>query len=105
MNYNMESFSFGVDEYGSQLTAHSHQTLHWLNRNGYLSNEDTEELLGRMIVTPIRNRPRLGQRLLERFFGKDSEENSYVFPITLVDDTYAQRNDSDDSKPNLTVVK
>jgi len=104
MNY--ESFNFSVDEYGSELTQQSHQTLYWLNRNGYLSKEDTEELLSRMIVSPIRNRPRLGQRLLARFFNKASKENSYVFPITLVDDCYNNDGDvSGDGKPKLRVVK
>lgn len=106
MSYNIEQFTFDIDEYGSELTTQSHQTLYWLNRNGYLSNEVTEELLSRMIVTPIRNRPRLGQRLLARFFNKDSQENSYVFPITLVDDCYSNSvSDNTDNKPNLTRVK
>jgi len=105
MNYNMETFNFGIDEYGAELTQQSHQTLHWLNRHGYLSNEDTVDLVSRMIVTPVRNRPNLGQRLLARFFNKESQENSYVFPITLVDDVYAQKHTDGDDKPTLKVVK
>ena len=101
----MEHFSFEIDEYASELATQSHLTLYWLNRNGYLSDEDTVELLSRMIVTPIRNRPRLGQRLLARFFNKESKENSYVFPITLVDDCYENQPIDGGSKPNLKVVK
>ena len=101
-----ESFNFSIDEYGSELTQQSHMTLHWLNRNGYLNNEDTEDLVSRMIVSPVRNRPRLGKRLLARFFGKDSSENSYVFPITLVDDVYNQKNNTGgEDRPTLKVVK
>ena len=100
-----ESFNFDVDEYGAELTHHSHLTLHWLNRHGYLTNEDTEDLLSRMLVTPVRNRPKLGQRLLKRFFGKDSGDNAYVFPITLVDDVYNQKNNTSEDKPTLKVVK
>mgnify|MGYP003348648104 CR=1 FL=1 len=103
-----ESFTFDIDEYGAELTQQSHMTLYWLNRNGYLSNEDTEDLLSRMIVSPVRNRPRLGQRLLARFFNKESAENSYVFPITLVEDCYNSEitdNNGGDGKPKLTVVK
>lgn len=103
MNY--ESFSFSIDEYASELATQSHQTLYWLNRNGYLSNEATEDLLSRMIVTPVRNRPRLGRRLLERFFNKESQENSYVFPITLIDDVYEHDKSSGGEKPSLRVVK
>ena len=100
-----EEFRFSVDEYGAVLTGHSHQTLHWLNRNGYLNNEDTEMLLSRLVVIPLRNRPSLGDRLLKRFFNKESKENSYVFPITLLDDVYTKQDKTDDNKPNLTVVK
>lgn len=105
MSYNIESFSFSVSEYGAELTSHSHQTLYWLNRQGYLSTEDTTELLKRMIVVPIKNQPKFGKRLLERFFGKDSEENAYVFPITLLEDglTYLEVPSGD--KPNLKVIK
>ncbi len=104
MSYNIESFNFSVEEYGAELTQQSHMTLYWLNRQGYLNNEDTEDLLSRMIVTPVRNRPRLGQRLLARFFNKESADNSYVFPITLVEDCYNNNNHTD-GKPALKVVK
>ncbi len=103
MNY--EAFTFSIDEYGISLTEQSHQTLYWLNRNGYLTNEVTEELLSRMIVVPIRNKKSFGERLLARFFNKDSAENSYVFPITLVDDVYNQHSDGSEGKPHLKVVK
>jgi hypothetical protein len=106
MNYSIEQFSFTITEYGQELTAHSHQTLYWLNRNGYLNNEDTEMLLGRMIVTPVANRPSLGKRLLSRFFNKDTEENSYVFPITLIDDVINHTGGGETvDKPNLKVIK
>ncbi len=102
MNY--EAFTYSADEYGIRLTEQSHQTLYWLNRNGYLNDEDTEELLSRMIVVPVRNHKSFGQRLLERFFGSDAADNSYVFPITLLDDVRQHFDDTDD-KPKLTVVK
>ena len=104
--YTAESFTFSVDEYGRTLTSQSHQTLYWLNRNGYLSNEQTEDLLSRMIVVPVRNHKRFGQRLLERFFTKKSEENSFVFPITVLEDVVnTSTSENTDGKPNLTVVK
>lgn len=103
--YTTESFSFSVDEYGRTLTGQSHLTLYWLNRQGYLNNEQTEDLLSRMVVVPIRNHKGFGQRLLERFFNKKSEENSYVFPITLLEDVTNINAKDVDGKPNLTVVK
>lgn len=102
MNY--EAFSFSTDEYVMTLTEQSHQTLYWLNRNGYLDNEVTEDLLSRMVVVPIRNRKTFGQRLLNRFFNKDSQDNSFVFPITLLEDVM-KYDDSKDDKPTLKVVK
>lgn len=104
--YTAETFTFSVDEYGRTLTSQSHQTIYWLNRNGYLNNEQTEDLLSRMIVVPVRNHKSFGKRLLERFFNKKSEENSYVFPITLLENVVnVDTVDNTEGKPNLTVVK
>ena len=105
MNYTTEQFSFSIDEYGRTLTSQSHQTLYWLNRQGYLNNEQTEDLLSRMIVVPVRNNKSFGERLLSRFFNKKSEENSYVFPITLLEDVVNSSTNDVDDKPKLTVVK
>jgi hypothetical protein len=102
---NLESFSFSIDEYSRTLTEQSHQTLYWLNRQGYLNNEQTVDLLSRMVVVGIRNHKGFGARLLERFFNKKSEENSYVFPITLLEDVVNTTTISSDGKPKLTVVK
>lgn len=102
----IETFSFSPFEYGAELTAQCHQTLYWLNRNGYLSNEDTIELTERMVVAPVKNQKKFGQRILERFFNKESDDNCYVFPITLIE---SKENffepDTGNDKPNLTVVK
>ena len=105
MNYSYESFTLSTQQYAAELTSQSHQTLYWLNRNGYLNNEDTTELLKRMIVVPIKNQPKFGKRLLARFFGKDSSEDSYVFPITLLEDALTHLEVTNNDKPNLTVVK
>lgn len=99
-----ESFNHTVDDYAAELTGHSHQTLMWLHRHGYLDAEDTEELLSRMVVVPIRNSPKFGQRLLNRFFNRDSGDNSFSFPITLVDIEYEQE-EPRKGKPDLKVVE
>lgn len=103
--YTSEQFTFSIDEYGRTLTNQSHQTLYWLNRQGYLNNAQTEDLLSRMIVIPIRNNPSFGKRMLDRFFNKKSTDNSYVFPITLLEDVTNIDAKDVDGKPNLTVVK
>jgi hypothetical protein len=104
MNYNIESFSFSPQEYGAELTNQAHQVLYWLNRNGYIDNDETEHLLKHMIVVPIKNTPKFGTRLLSRLFGKDAADNSYVFPITLLDEseTYCA---PEQDKPTLKVIK
>ena len=103
--FGYETFTLSTQQYAAELTSQSHQTLYWLNRNGYLNNEDTTELLKRMIVVPIKNQPKFGKRLLERFFGKDSEENAYVFPITLLEDKPTHLEVPSGDKPNLKVIK
>lgn len=100
----VEQFSFTPYEYGAELTSQSHQTLYWLNRNGYLTNEDTLHLLQHMVVVPVKNNKRFGRYLLERFFGKDTDESAYVFPITLLEENETHLESSND-KPTLTVVK
>jgi hypothetical protein len=105
MSYSIEQFSFSVSEYGAELTAHSHQTVYWLHRQGYLNDEQTLDLLKRMVVVPIKNEKKFGQRLLERFFGKDSSDNAYVFPITLLEDHETQLEVDNNDKPTLKVVK
>ena len=98
-----ESFNHSIDEYATELTSQSHQTVYFLHKHGYLNDTQTEDLLSRMVVVPVRNNPKFGERLLARFFGRDSTENSYVFPITLVDGDHeyiAPRK----GKPNLKAV-
>lgn len=101
---NFEHFSFSIPEFGTELTQHSHQTLYWLNKHGYLDNETTDYLLSRMVVVPVKNTPGLGERLLNRLFSKDADNNVYTFPITLVDGVDVE-NDTKGDKPTLSLVK
>ena len=97
-----ELFKFSVDEYGQILTNHSHTTVHWLYRNGYLNAEDTAKLLESLVVVPVRNNLNFGERMLNKLFGKDSTENSYVFPLALIDHSETV---TSKEKPDLKVVK
>lgn len=101
---NIERFAYTPVDLSSELTNQSHQTIYWLNRNGYLSNEDAVDLLSRMIVVPIKNKKSFGERILNRFFDKKSTQDSYVFPITMLDKPIPNT-DHSDNKPTLTVVK
>ena len=97
-----ESFQHSVDSYAQELTGQSHQTIMWLHRHDYINTEQAEELLGRMVVVPIRNTPKFGERLLARFFGHDCVEAAHVFPITLLE---AEEQRKRKGKPKLEVVK
>lgn len=100
-------FNFSVDEYSMELTNQTHQTLYWLNRNGYLDAEQTINLLEKMVVVPVRNHRKFGSYILERFFNKKTSENSFVFPITLLEDksNFDSYDKTTPSKPQLKVVK
>lgn len=104
---NIESFNFSVEGYSTELTNQSHQTVYWLHTHGYLNNEQTIDLLERMIVVPIRNNKKFGSYLLERFFGKTSSDNSFVFPITLLDEksNFDGSYKTTPGKPQLKIVK
>lgn len=98
-----ETFEYTPQTLAEQLTNQSHMTLYWLNRNGYLNNDQTSNLLSRLICAPVRNKPSFGQRILDRLFKKDASENSYMFPITLLEEYNELSTHS--GKPTLTVVK
>ena len=101
-----ETFNHSIDDYAAELTSQSHQTLYWLHRHGYLDHEETSELLGRMVVVPIRNSPKFGERMLNRLFGRDSTDKSFSFPITLIDAVEGEEEEIPPrGKPNLTAVK
>ena len=104
MSYGM--INQDVDDYAASMTAQTHQTLAWLNRNGYLDNEDTEMLLSRMVVVPIRNSPKFGQRLLARFFGCDDSPNTVNFPIVLLEEhTFDPPEKPASGRPHLEVIR
>lgn len=96
----VESFNFSIDEYSTELTCHSHQTIYWLNRNGYLNGEQTVDLVSRMVVVPVRNNKKFGQRLLDRLFNRESDERDFVFPITLLEPQGTYEGDDDSEGKN-----
>lgn len=104
MNY--DSFQFTAIDYAERLTNHTHVTLGWLVNNGYISVEDYHDLSGRLIVTPIKNSPSWGRKILNRFFGNEPEEITYVFPLVLLspEANSPVEDDSDDDNNDTGVV-
>lgn len=104
-----ETFNYTPTELAAQLTAQTHGTLSWLLNHDYITKEQYDELASSLVVTAIQNKPHFGSRLLNRFFKKDRDEGSWVFPITQIDE-YTRNNDPTPTapkkiKPNLEVVK
>lgn len=98
-------FIFTAAELAQQLTQATHVTLAWLYKHGYLEDHDYEELMARMVVTPIKNTPGFGERILRRFFNKESTSDSFIFPITLLDEPLESDTETVSGKPSLTIVK
>lgn len=107
MSTKFETFSYTPVELAESMTSTVHDTLGYLNRNDYLSNEDYDELMNTLAVYAMPNRKGFGQRLRERFFGKDENESAFVFPIVEVDPTLFGTNSPKNKKrqPTLNVVK
>lgn len=103
-----ETFSYTPVELAAQLTVQTQNTMVWLLNNGYLTEEAYTELIDSLVVTPIQNK-NFGYKLLKRFFNSTKDENSWVFPITQIDESSRNNTESDPKnkkgKPNLEVVK
>jgi hypothetical protein len=86
----MTTFSMDVSELAARLTCQVHGTLDYLYNDGYLTAEQHDDLSARLIVCPVRNKPKwFGERLLNRFWGKQEDnEHLYIFPITTMQKPY-----------------
>jgi hypothetical protein len=105
-----QSFSYSPTDLAEQLTGASHDTLAWMYKNEYITQEEYDTLLGRLVVMAVPNKKGYGRRLLEKMFGSDASENAWVFPIVEVADHYAPATPSKPKnvtklKPKLEVVK
>ena len=104
-----ETFNYTPTELAAQLTSQTHVTLSWLLNHDYITIEQYEELASSLVVTAIQNKPHFGNRLLARFFKKERESDSWVFPITQLDEFTRNIDPTppapEKTKPNLEVVK
>lgn len=100
-----EAFSYSPIELAESMTTTVHDTLTYLYRNEYITQEDYDQLSNILAVYPMPNRKGFGRKILERFFRKGDEENAWVFPIVTVDSMYTNTPANKDKKPNLTVVE
>ena len=81
----LETFNFTATELAERYTMTAHGVLNYLFREKMITEAQTEELFGRLIVTAVPNKPGWGSKILRRLgFGDKSEENSWIFPIVLL---------------------
>jgi hypothetical protein len=85
----IQSFTYTPTDMAEQLTGATHDTLAWLAKNKYITNEQRAELEARIVVTAIPNKKGFGKKLLDKMFGTNTEENAWVFPIVEIADHYA----------------
>ena len=101
-----ESFSYTPIELAESMTGTVHDTLNYLVRNEYITVDDYNHLSSTLAVYAMPNRKGFGRKLLERFFGKNENEDAFIFPIIEIDPVYAYKNESKPkTKPSLNVVK
>lgn len=98
-----ESFSYTPIELAESMTSTAHDTLSYLHRNGYLTDEDYDHLRNTIAVYALPNRKGFGRWILQRFFGgSDATEDAFAFPIVEIDPAYSNRKKN---KPTLSVIK
>lgn len=105
-----QSFNYGPTELAEQMTSATHDTLHYLVKNKYITAEQYDELSGKLMIIAVPNRKGFGRKLLEYFFGSSTEENAWVFPIVEVAAHYKPAGTNKPKnvtkmKPKLEVVK
>lgn len=106
-----QSFTYSPTDLAEQMTGATHDTLSWLVKHQYLTQDQYTELSERIIVMAVPNRKGFGRRLIERFFGNSKDETMWVFPIVEVGNHYTPHKDTVNPKnvtkmkPKLSVVK
>jgi hypothetical protein len=98
-----QSFSYSPTELAAQMTGATHDTLAYLWKNKYITTEQYNELLGKLMVMAVPNNKGFGRKLLDYFFGDNTEENAWVFPIVEVATHY--KSATPEKPKNVTRLK
>lgn len=69
------TYSMSPEEYQARLTSIAHLTIRYLENQGHISKEESEQLQQTLVVVPVANNKLFG-KLREWIFGKDSEEDT-----------------------------
>ena len=98
-----QSFNYSPTELAEQMSSVTHDTLVYLWKSKYITTEQYNELSGKLMVMAVPNRRGFGKKLLEYFFGDNTEENSWVFPIVEVATHY--KSATPEKPKNVTRLK
>ena len=99
-----QSFSHSPPEYAAALTNQTHVTLGWLVSRNYITPEVHEELVSTLIVTGVQNHKTWGIKVIEHLFNKEATDDSWVFPLVLVDKFVEETEIPKPTKPKLEIV-
>jgi len=98
-----QSFSYTPTELAVQMTGATHDTLAYLWKNKHITTEQYNELTGKLMVMAVPNSKGFGRKLLDYFFGDNTDENSWVFPIVEVATHY--KSATPEKPKNVTRLK
>jgi hypothetical protein len=98
-----QSFSYSPTDLAEQLSSATQDTLVYLLKNKYITNEQYNELAGKLVVMAVPNSKGFGKKLLEYFFGDTADDNAWVFPIVEVATHY--KSATPEKPKNVTRLK
>jgi hypothetical protein len=99
-----ESFSYSPTDLAVQLSGATQDTLVYLLNKKYITNEQYNELSGKLVVMAVPNRKGFGKKLLDYWFGEgNKEESAWVFPIVEVSNHYVSA--TPEKPKNVTKLK
>lgn len=104
--HKFETFSYTPIELAESMTNTVHETLKYLYSKDYITEQEFQHLYSTLAVYAMPNRKGFGQRLRERFFGRDESDNAFAFPIVEIDTRYKNTEPkTKGKKPKLNVVE
>lgn len=98
-----QSFSYSPTDLAEQMTSATHDTLAYLWKHKHITTEQYNELSGKLMVMAVPNKKGFGKKLLDYFFGDNTDDNAWVFPIVEVATHY--RSATPEKPKNVTKLK
>lgn len=82
-------------EFGTSM---SHITLNYLLDQGFITEEQHEQLSKSIMITAVRNNKSMGQRILKRLFKIEDKPNDYTFVIVSLADDMPYQDQKDEQE-------